>query len=348
MKKILIFIGCVSIAIALFSQNNLKDFTTKDGIKYKMEKSNPKGQLLKEGDVVIGRFAVYFGDSLAFNGLTQEPQPCFAVTQQNKAFQGDLMDGLLLLHKGDICTFAFPKDSMTRVQRLPETMKSGEYVFYKVAIDSISTMDIMQKEQEAKIREEKKLADSLQLAERDIILDYLKANHWSDINREGIYYHELVAGQGKQADSLDVVSINYIGQLLNGKVFDSSIDSVAKANNINQMGRKYEPLTFQIGAGQMIKGFEIAAKQLKKGGKAIVLLPSSLAYGGRRVGDIPPYSPLLFTIEMVDFHKGEPLPQQPQLQNNAPQIKVTPKVTPQKNTQNKKQVKAKKATTKKK
>jgi FKBP-type peptidyl-prolyl cis-trans isomerase FkpA len=347
MKKIFLVIACLGLTSSLFAQNKIEDFSTsKDGVRYKMEKSNPKGRQLKEGDVIVGHFAVYFKDSMAFNNFNQPIQPCFAVTQTHRAFKGDLMDGLPMLHQGEVCMFAFPKDSMTKVQPLPPTLKSGDYVFYRVSVDSITTVEILQKEEAVKAKAEQKLADSLQLTERDRVLNYLKENNWSDINREGIYYHELVAGEGKNADSLDVVTINYTGQLLDGKVFDTSLDSVAKANNINQPGRKYEPLTFQIGAGQMIKGFEIAAKQMKKGGKAIVLLPSSLAYGGRRIGEIPPYSPLLFTLEMVDFHKGEPIPQKNTVQQNVPQIKVTPTTNNKAQTTVKTNTKTNKATAK--
>lgn len=341
MKKILLAIACLSLTSSLFSQNKIADFkTSKDGIKYRMEKSNPKGQQLKEGDIVIGHFAVYFADSMAINTFTQPIQPIFPVSKSRSAFKGDLMEGLLMLHQGDICTFAFPKDSMIKVQQLPATLKSTDYVFYKVSVDSITTEKIMQQEQEEKMAKEQKLADSLKGLEPSKITEYLTKNNWNTTSVDGIYYKELVKGEGEKADSLDVVSVNYIGQLLSGKVFDTSIDTIAKQNNINQPGRKYEPLQFQIGAGQMIKGFEAAAKQMRKGGKAIVLLPSSLAYGGRSVGEIAPYSPLLFTMEMVDFHKGEPIKQKPMPQTNTPQIKVTPKTT------NVKQPTTKNATTK--
>ncbi|MDY6403745.1 MAG: FKBP-type peptidyl-prolyl cis-trans isomerase, partial [Bacteroidales bacterium] len=83
--------------------------------------------------------------------------------------------------------------------------------------------------------------------------------------------------------------------------FDSSLEDVAKENGLYNSARKYEPIEFQLGAGQMIRGFEIAAHQMSKGTKAMVLIPSSLAYGDRDMGIISPYSPLIFTMEVVDI-----------------------------------------------
>lgn len=79
------------------------------------------------------------------------------------------------------------------------------------------------------------------------------------------------------------------------------MENIAKENNLYNPKRPYEPLEFQIGAGQMIPGFEIAAKQMNKGSKYIVLLPSNLAYGDRDMGVIAPYSPLIFTMELMDI-----------------------------------------------
>jgi FKBP-type peptidyl-prolyl cis-trans isomerase len=83
-------------------------------------------------------------------------------------------------------------------------------------------------------------------------------------------------------------TVNYKGMLLDGTVFDSS------------EGR--EPFTFQLGQGQVIKGWDEGIALMQKGTKALLIIPSALAYGDRGAGDmIPPYSPLVFEVEMIDF-----------------------------------------------
>jgi FKBP-type peptidyl-prolyl cis-trans isomerase len=51
----------------------------------------------------------------------------------------------------------------------------------------------------------------------------------------------------------------------------------------------------------MIKGFEIGVKLMQKGEKAVIVIPSALAYGARQRGEIPPFSPLVFELELVDI-----------------------------------------------
>jgi FKBP-type peptidyl-prolyl cis-trans isomerase len=85
------------------------------------------------------------------------------------------------------------------------------------------------------------------------------------------------------------VKVHYTGTLLDGKKFDSSVD-------------RGEPFQFVLGAGQVIKGWDEGIALLTKGAKATLMLPSSLAYGARGAGgSIPPNTPLIFEVELVDF-----------------------------------------------
>jgi FKBP-type peptidyl-prolyl cis-trans isomerase len=97
-----------------------------------------------------------------------------------------------------------------------------------------------------------------------------------------------------------MVKVHYTGKLLNGKVFDTSVIDVAKANNVFTEGRDYEPISFPLGAGQVIQGWDEGLTYINEGAKAILLIPSYLAYGERGAGgEIPPNSPLIFEVEMV-------------------------------------------------
>lgn len=118
---------------------------------------------------------------------------------------------------------------------------------------------------------------------------YLKDNKIlnANISPDGIYYVTEKTSEGIKVNSGDFVSVHYTGKLLNGTKFDSSVD-------------RGEPISFKIGVGQVIQGWEKGIPLFKVGEKGTIFLPSSLAYGERGAGGvIPPNSPLIFDIEVV-------------------------------------------------
>lgn len=100
---------------------------------------------------------------------------------------------------------------------------------------------------------------------------------------------DLVVGTGAEAKSGDVVTVHYIGSFLTGKVFESSYSG----------GR---PITFTLGAGQVIAGWDRGIVGMKVGGKRLLVIPADLAYGSRGAGStIPPNTPLQFEVELVSI-----------------------------------------------
>jgi peptidylprolyl isomerase len=94
-------------------------------------------------------------------------------------------------------------------------------------------------------------------------------------------------GTGAEAVPGKTLTVHYTGKLENGKVFDSSVGK--------------DPLTFVLGGGQLIPGFEQGVSGMKVGGKRVVTIPPSLGYGEQGAGDvIPPNSTLIFELELVD------------------------------------------------
>ncbi len=307
MKKTFLFTTLLLLSGLTLGQNipNIKEFTKDDNnVRYYKIKANSQGVKVKEGDVIKGKFAIYYGDSLMLSTMDKPSSYTFGVTRQNNLFKGDLMDALLTMHQGETTIFAFDKDSMKVVQaNLPDF--KGDYVFYIVEIDSLTTFEQLQKEQEEMFRQQKLVADSMNKIEQGLIATYLKDNKWDTTLYDGIYVKKIKStNDNLSAAEGDMVYIHYTGRLLEGKVFDTSIDSVAKANNIFQQGRPYEPLSFQMGTHRVIAGFESAAKQMHQGDIIEVLIPSYLAYGERGAGGvIKPFTPLIFTMEMVKIEK---------------------------------------------
>jgi FKBP-type peptidyl-prolyl cis-trans isomerase len=103
----------------------------------------------------------------------------------------------------------------------------------------------------------------------------------------GLQYEELVEGTGDVAQSGKMVEVHYTGWLKDGTKFDSSHD-------------RKQPFTFNLGLGQVIKGWDEGVAGMKVGGKRKLVIPSALGYGARGAGGvIPPNAELTFEVELL-------------------------------------------------
>lgn len=99
---------------------------------------------------------------------------------------------------------------------------------------------------------------------------------------------DTAAGTGEEAKSGDTVTVNYIGVLPDGTVFDAS----------QNHGQSF---TFTLGAGQVIKGWDQGLVGMKVGGTRLLAIPPELAYGAQAIGAIPANSSLIFQVELVSI-----------------------------------------------
>ncbi len=95
-------------------------------------------------------------------------------------------------------------------------------------------------------------------------------------------------GEGAEVKNGDTVSVHYIGTTQDGVRFDNSYE-------------RGTPFEFTVGEGKVIEGWEKGLIGMKVGGQRILVIPSEMAYGNRQVGPIPPNSPLVFTIELLEI-----------------------------------------------
>ena len=126
--------------------------------------------------------------------------------------------------------------------------------------------------------------------DEDLIKAYITDNNLSGFRRDtlGLYIAVTQPGNGVKINKGQNVSALYTGMLLDNRVFDSTT------------GRGNQPLTFTIGQGQVIAGWDLGFAKLSKGAKATLLIPSSLAYGQYAVGPIPAHSVLRFDVEVTN------------------------------------------------
>ena len=172
----------------------------------------------------------------------------------------------------------------------PELQKRAMAAQLKQRMASPEYAKQMQTQKDAQAKAMAEPAVQAQMKKDDAMLqEYIKKNGLTvQKTPSGVYYQVLKPGTGATPKAGQTVSVNYNGTLLSGKQFDSS-DKAGK------------PIDFPIGQGAVIPGWDEGIALLNKGSRAILLIPSALAYGTRGAGaDIPANAPLRFEVELVD------------------------------------------------
>jgi len=121
--------------------------------------------------------------------------------------------------------------------------------------------------------------------------EFLKKNAKADsvqTTASGLQYKIITKGTGEIPQATDKVKVNYEGRLVDGTVFDSSY-------------KRGQPIDFY--ANQVIKGWTEALTMMPVGSKWMLYIPQQLAYGSREQGKIPPFSTLIFTVELLEIVK---------------------------------------------
>jgi len=101
----------------------------------------------------------------------------------------------------------------------------------------------------------------------------------------GVKIKDVKVGNGPGAQKGQSVKMRYIGKLTDGKIFDSNT--------------KGKPFTFRLGAGEVIKGWDVGIVGMKAGGERELTIPAPMAYGKRKMSDIPPNSTLKFEVKLI-------------------------------------------------
>lgn len=206
-----------------------------------------------------------------------------------------LMQALSMMRQGDEVELINPSSLAFGEAGRPGMIEPYTPLHYFVRLTSVQTKAEHEKELEAKRKQEEAQKEALKMQEPSIIAKYIADNEITVKPTEsGLYFISTQEGTGEQPVAGDKVKVHYTGTLLDGTKFDSSLD-------------RDQPFEFVLGQGQVIKGWDEGIMMMKVGGKATLILPSSIAYGDRQAGAvIKPYSPLKFDVELLEIVKDKP------------------------------------------
>jgi FKBP-type peptidyl-prolyl cis-trans isomerase len=174
-----------------------------------------------------------------------------------------------------------------------ETGRGAMVPPYSPIVYEVEVIDVQTKADHDKQQAEDKKKTQLKLEtakkqETELMKKYLMEKRiTAKPTASGLIYVEKVKGTGAKAMAGKKVKVHYTGTLLNGTKFDSSRD-------------RNEPFEFTLGQGQVIQGWDEGVAMMNVGGKATLIVPSSIGYKDRDMGTIPPYSTLVFDVELLD------------------------------------------------
>ena len=270
------------------TNNNITVAPLESGL-YFIEQVKGNGRKPAQGD--IGRIHFKVSDlngRVFFNSFEQgEPMRYEAGKEfDNKG----ATEALTLMTVGSKATAIVPSSLAFGEQGRGQMVPPYTTLLYEFEMISFQTKAQFEKEQKDAQRKAEAEKEQAKAEEAGKLLNYVKNNGVKvKPTASGLYYIETLAGKGNNPVAGSKVKVHYTGTLLDGTKFDSSVD-------------RGHPFEFVLGQGQVIKGWDEGIALMKKGGKARLIIPSSIAYGpDGRMPTTPPSATLIFEVELIDF-----------------------------------------------
>jgi FKBP-type peptidyl-prolyl cis-trans isomerase len=273
------------------AKNNITVQPSSTGIYYLETKKGTGKSAVKDG-YVSAHYTVYLlGGEKLFSTLERGEPVDFKFGSQfeNKGFQ----EVISMMREGGKANAIVPSAMAFGAKGAGSVVPPFSTLYYEIELVKIMSNDEFERKQADKNEKRQAEAAQKEKGEGAAIQKYLKDNNLTPTTTlpSGLIYIEKQAGSGPKPVDGKKVKVHYTGKLLNGTVFDSSIE-------------KGQPYEFPLGRKAVIEGWDLGIALMNEGGKATLIVPSKLAYKDKGAGNvIPPFSPLVFDVELVEVEK---------------------------------------------
>lgn len=246
---------------------------TDSGLFYTVEEKG-SGAAVIPGNMVKVHYTGRLLDGTKFDSSVDRGEPLQFPIGQGRVIPG-WDEGIPLFAVGGKGTLYIPSGLAYGDRGFPGSIPANSVLIFDIEV--VDAFDPAVAEAKAK-------------AEGEVVIQaYLKDKGLQAQQTEsGLYYVINEPGTGEKAAAGKTVSVHYTGKFLDGSEFDSSV-------------KRGEPISFPLGRGQVIKGWDEGLTYFATGGKGMLIIPPHLGYGSQARGPIPANSVLVFDVEMVEI-----------------------------------------------
>ena len=257
---------------------------TDNGLYYRLFTNNG-GENPQIGDLLELTMSCSVNDTVVILPLTKNIIP-----MTEPSFWSDFVEGFSMMHKGDSASFIVDIDSsfvnLFGYNTLPPQFSSTDIMRFEVRLDDFYPESEFRFRMIENIKKNYPAETEKAASELNAYLE--KNGVVAQPTSTGLYYVKTQDGTGEKPSKGSTVKARYAVLLLVRTVFEASIE-------------RGEPIEFVLGVGQVIPGWDEGIALMSKGEKAVLYIPYYLAYGDRDLGVIPPFSNLVFEVELIDF-----------------------------------------------
>jgi hypothetical protein len=283
------------VAVLVFNADGVPEYvtgapdkifrTTKSGLDYRYITNGKGKKYPKVGDVLY----------LDMSYKTESDSVLFRSRDIDKNFKmrlvvpshagGCIEEAFMMMNEGDSASFKIDAVNFLSITQgkvnIPHYIKKGDKLIFNIKMVKIVDGSDY-------VKENANMYAFYINQENSLIDRYLLGFEYSSVKKEsGLRIMTIKKGSGKKALPGNAVTINYTAGFIDGSVFDSTIE-------------REQPFRFVLGNEEVIEGLEEGVSTMNVGDHCIFVIPFRLAYGEEKSGIIPPFSTLVFEVELID------------------------------------------------